>query len=177
MRVALGHLLALLHFFVEDGELGQQYGGLQGIQAAVHAHADVVIAPVLPVPGNLAHDLGQFVVAGKDGAAVAVAAQGFAGEEAGAGNGGQVAAFAALVRGAKALRGVFDHGDAVPGRYGVDGVVIGALAIQAHGDDGLGMRGDGGFDAGGVQVQRVGVHVHKHRLDAVPKQRVGGGHE
>lgn len=173
--VALGHLLAQGHFFVQHGELGQQDGGLQGVQPAVHAHADVVVAAVLAVAGDLAQHLGQFVVVGKDGAAVAIAAQGLAREEAGAGHGAQIAAFAALVGGAKTLGGVFNHRNAVLGGNGVDGVKVRALAVQADGNDGLGTRGDGRFQQGRVQVVGAGVNVHIHRLGAQQGHGFGGG--
>ena len=164
--VALGHLLAQGQFFVQYGQLGQQDGGLQGIQAAVHAHTDVVVAAVLAVAGNLAQHLGQFVVVGKDGAAVAVTAQGFAGEEAGAGNRCQVAAFAAFVGRAKALCCIFDDRDAVLGGNGVDGVVVGTLAVEADGDDGFGSGGDGGFQQCRVEVAGARVNVHVHGFGA-----------
>jgi hypothetical protein len=173
--VALGHLLAQGHFFVQHGQFGQQDGGLQGVQPAVHAHADVVVAAVLAVAGNLAQHLGQFVVVRKNRAAVAVAAQGLAREEAGAGHGAQVAAFAALVSGAKTLGGVFNHRNAVLGGNGVDGVKVRALAVQADGDDGLGTGGDGGFQQGRVQVVGAGINVHIHRLGAQQGHGFGGG--
>ncbi len=141
--VGVGHALTLGQFFVQHGQFGQQDGRLQGVQAAVHAHAHMVVAAVLAVAGNLAHDFGQFVVVRENRPAVAVAAQGFAGEEARTGNGRQVAAFAAFVGGPKALGGVFNDGDAVFGCDGVDGVKVGALAVQAHGHDGFCSRGDG----------------------------------
>lgn len=135
----------------------------------------MVVAAVLAVAGNLPHDFGQFVVVGEDGAAVAVATQGFAGEEAGARNGGQVAAFAAFVGGAKALRGVFDDGDAVFGGDGVDGVKIGALAVQADGHDGFGAWGDSGFEQGRVQVVGAGIDVHIHRFGTQQGHGLGRG--
>ena len=83
--VILGNLLAQGNFFFKNRQFGQQDGGLDRVQPAVHAHADVVVAPVLAVAGDLSDDFGQFVVAGKDGAAVAVAAKRLAGKETGAG--------------------------------------------------------------------------------------------
>lgn len=160
--VACGDAVAGGELVIEDLELGEQDGGLEGVQAAVHAHADVVVAPVLPVAGNLADDLGQFFVVGEDGATIAVAAQRLAGEEAGGADGGQVAALAALVGGAEALRTVFDDGQPVAGGNCVDGVVVGALPVEGYGDDGLGARGDGGLELCRIQVAgaRVDVYVH-----------------
>lgn len=173
--VALGHLLAQGQFFVEDSQLGQQDGCLQGVEPAVDAHVDMVVAAVLAVAGDLAHDFGQFVVVGKEGTAVAIATQGLAGEEAGAGDRRQIAAFAAFVGGAKALGGVFNHRNAVAGGNGVDGVIVGTLAIQADGDDGLGSRGDGGFEQGGVEVVAAWAHIYIHGFGAQQGHGFGGG--
>lgn len=148
---------------------------MQGVQAAVDAHADVMVAAVLAVAGDLPHDFGQFVVVRKDGPAVAVAAQGFAGEEAGACNRRQVAAFAAFVGCAKALGRVFNDGDAVFRGDGVDGVKVGALAVQAHGHDGFGSWGDGGFEPCRVQVVGAGVDVHIHGFGPQQGHGLGGG--
>jgi len=102
--VVVSYFLFGLDLFVKNIELGQQYGRLQSIQAAVHANPAVVIAPVLAVACDLPEDGRQFLVIGKDGAAVAaVAAQRFGGEEAGAADSGQVAGFLSLVGGAPKL--------------------------------------------------------------------------
>jgi len=170
-----GDLLAQLDLLGQDLELGQQDRGLQGVEAAVHAHADVVVAAVLAVAGDLADDLGELVVVGEDGAAVAIAAERLAGEEAGAGDGAEVARHAALVAGAEALRGVFDHRDAVLGSDGVDGVEVGALAVQAHRDDGLGLGRDGGFEQRRVEVVGARIDVDIHRLGTEYGDGLGGG--
>lgn len=173
--VRVGYALALVQFFVQHGQFGQQDGGLQGVQAAVHSHAHMVVTAVLTVAGDLAHDFGQLVVVGEDRPAVAVAAQGFAGEEAGACNRRQIAAFAAFVSCSKALGGVFNDGYAVLSRNGVDGVKVGALAVQAHGHDGFGSRGDGGFEQGRVNVVGARVDVHIHRLGPEQGHGLSGG--
>ena len=94
--IAAGDGLALGDLVVEAVEFGEDDGALQGVHAAADADAGVDVALALAVDADFAAGLGQGVVAGEDGAAVAVAAQGFAGEEAGAAEGGQVAALAAL---------------------------------------------------------------------------------
>lgn len=170
-----GDLLAELDLLGQDLELGQQDGGLQGVEAAIHAHADVVVAAVLAVAGDLADDLGEPVVVGEDRPAVAVAAERLAGEEAGAGDGAEVARHTALVAGAEALCGVFDDRDAVPGGDGVDGVEVGALAVQAHRDDGLRLGRDGGFEQRRVEVVGARVDVDVHRLGAEHGDGFGGG--
>ena len=161
--IVAGHPLTQRYFFFKNRQLGQQDGGLQGVQPAVDAHTNVVVAPVLTVPGDLAHDFGQFVVIGEEGAAIAIAAQGLAGEEAGAGNGAEAAAFTSFVAGAKTLRGVFNHRDSVLGGNGVDGIEVGALAVQADGDDGFCAWRNHCFEQIRVQVVSAGVNVHIHR--------------
>lgn len=123
-----------------------------------------MITPVLTVTGDLPHDFGQFVDVGKDGTAVAVAAQGFAGEEAGACNRGQVAAFATFVRGTKALGRVFNDGNAVLGSNGVDGVKVCTLTVQTDRDDGFRAGCDGRFEQAWVQVVGARVNIDIDRL-------------
>jgi hypothetical protein len=81
--IGVGHALALNQFVVQHGQFGQQDGRLQCVQAAVHAHAHMVVAAVLAMARNLAHDFGQFVVVRENCPTIAVTAQRFAGEEAG----------------------------------------------------------------------------------------------
>ncbi len=173
--VAGGDLLALLYFLVEYSQFGQQNGRLQGVQATVDAYADVMIATILAVAGDLAHHGGQLIVVGEDGSAVAVAAQGFAGEETGASNGCEVAAFAAFVRGAKALRSVFNDRDAMLSGNGIDGVVVGTLAVQTDGDDGLGTRSDRSFEQRGIKVVGTWIHIHIYGLGSQNGHCFGGG--
>jgi hypothetical protein len=61
------------------------------------------------------------------------------------------------------------------GRDGVDGVKVGALAVQAHGHDGAGSRGDGSFKQSRVQVVGAGVNVHIHRLGPEQSHGLSGG--
>src|SRR5699024_4261146 len=88
--VAGGDLVALFQLVFKDAQLGQQDSGLEGVQAAIQADASVVIAAILAVVSNAPDLFGQFVVAGEHGAAIAVAAQGFAGEERGGGDVAQI---------------------------------------------------------------------------------------
>jgi hypothetical protein len=52
----------------------QQDGSLQGIKAAVHADAHMMVAAVLAVAGDLPHNFGKFVVVRENRPTVAVAA-------------------------------------------------------------------------------------------------------
>lgn len=101
--------MALLHFPLKAFELGQDDGALQGVHAAAHAKSGVYVALTLAVHADLAHSLRQGVIIREDGTAIAVATQRFAGEEAGATDGAEVAALAAFVGGAKALGSVLYH--------------------------------------------------------------------
>ena len=125
---------------------------------------------------DLAAGLGQGVIAGKNRAPVAIAAQRFAGKETGAAKGAQVATFAAPVLRAQTLRGVFNHGQmAVPGGNRVDGIHVGALAIQAHRHDGAGARRNGRLDACSVDQARIRLDIHKHRTPPQQNNHLGRG--
>ena len=72
--IHLRYFLAQLHFFFQNRQLGQQNGGLQSIQAAVYADADMVVAAVLAVARGLADNRGQLLIVGENRASVAIAA-------------------------------------------------------------------------------------------------------
>ena len=170
--------MTLLHFPFKALKFGQNDGALQGVHAAAHAHAGVHVALALAMYANFAHGLGQGIVVGEDGAAVAVATQWLTGEEAGTPDGAEVAALAAFVGGAEALGCVFNNGQvAVFGCNGVDGIHIGGLAVQTHRHDGFGTGGDGRFNQVGIDVAGVGLHVHEHGLGAQEHDHLGRGHK
>lgn len=176
--VALAEVDAPGDFVVEARELGEEHGALQCVHAAADTDAGVDVALALAVNADFAAGLGELVVAGENGAAVAVAAERFAGEEAGAAKSAEVATFVAMVGGAEALGGVFDDRDvAMAGGDGVDGVHVGGLAVEADREDGLGAVGDLGFDEGGVDVAGVGFDVDEDRLGAEQDDDFGGGDE
>ena len=57
-----------------------------------------------------------------------------------------------MVGGSKGLGGVFDDGEVVLGRDGVDGGHVGCLTVNADGHDGFGIRRDSRFDLSSVHV-------------------------
>jgi hypothetical protein len=59
--------------------------------------------------------------------------------------------------------GILEHEQAVPAGDGHDGVHVGRLAGEVHGDDGARPRCDRGLDGAGVDVERLQVDVHEHR--------------
>ena len=130
LTVGLGNFLAGGKFFVQNGQFGQEDGGLQRVQAAVDPNAHMVVTTVLTMASNLAHHFGQFVVVGKDGATIAVAAQWFTRKKTGTANGAEVAAFSTFISSTKALGSILNHRQvAVFGRDDVDSVHVGGLAI------------------------------------------------
>ncbi len=74
--------------------------------------------------------LGKLVIVGEDRAAIAIAAERLGREEAGRGGKPEGAELAALVAGAKALRGIIEHEQSLGLRDRADGVVVGALPEQ-----------------------------------------------
>ncbi len=72
---------------------------------------------------------------------------------------------------------VFDHRQAVLFGDGVDGVHVGALAVQADRHDGLGLGTDGVFDQIRIEVVGARVDVDEHRCGAEQGDRLGGGDE
>src|SRR5690606_13508731 len=109
LRVARAELVAALQLPVEAFQLGQQHRRLQGVEPAADADPRVAVARALAVHADLARRLRQRIVVGEEGAAVAVAAQRLAREEAGRTPGAQAAAAPSPVAGAETLRAVFDH--------------------------------------------------------------------
>jgi len=82
-----------------------------------------------------------------------------------------------LVLHAKCVGGVVDYPQVVVVGNFLDGLHVARVTVAMHWHDGCGVRGDGSFNSGWVEVQSVGVHIHKHGFDAVPEQRMGCGHE
>src|SRR5207237_9611534 len=109
-RVALRHTVAGRDLVLENLQFLDQDRRLHGIEASGQAKAHIVVfVGALAVNADAAQRLGKFVVFGKDGAAVAAAAERLGGEEAGRGRKSQRADPAALVARAKTLRGVIEH--------------------------------------------------------------------
>jgi hypothetical protein len=79
---------------------------------------------------NLAHRRGQPLVVREDRPAVAIATERLRRKEAGAADGGKVAALAPAIGRTEALRGVFDHRKPVSRRDRIDLVHVGGLPVQ-----------------------------------------------
>ncbi|MCY1415478.1 hypothetical protein D9M71_309620 [compost metagenome] len=90
----------------------------------------MVIATILAMASDLTQHLGQFVVICEDRATITIATQRLAGEETGAGDGGQVAGTLAFISCAEALCCILDHRNTVFGSYGINGIKVRTLTIQ-----------------------------------------------
>lgn len=75
------------------------------------------------------------------------------------------------------MRGVVDDLEAVLVGYLLYPPGVARLAVAVHRHDSRGPGGDGRLDAVGVDAAVRRVDVHEDGLDAVPPERVGGGHE
>src|SRR5690606_25026190 len=134
-EVSLALPPALADLPVEPPELAEHDCTLQRVHSAADADRRMVIAALLAVDADLAHLLGQRVVAREERATVAVATERLAREEAGAADRRQVAALAPLVFGPEALRSILDHRQSVPVGDPVDLVHVRGLAIQGNRHD------------------------------------------
>ena len=129
---------------------------------------------------DAAQRLGKFVIIGKDGAAIAEAAERLCREEAGRGRKSQRADPAALVARAKTLRGVIEHEQALGLRDLGDRIMVGALAEQVDGDHGPGLqaallrRRDATPERGGIHVVGCFVDIDEHRRRAGQRHGFAG---
>ena len=84
---------------------------------------------------------------------------------------------AAFIAGGEGVGGVFDDGKAMPGGDGGDGVQLGRQTGDVHGDDGPGAWGDGGLDAGGIEIQIAAIYVHQDGPGVEVAHDLGRGRE
>ena len=84
---------------------------------------------------------------------------------------------AAFVAGGEGVGGVFDDGKAMPGGDGGDGVQLGRQTGDVHGDDGPGAWGDGGLDAGGIEIQIAAIYIHQDGPGVEVADDLGRGRE
>ena len=78
---------------------------------------------------------------------------------------------------AEGMGGIVDDFEAVFIGNGLNTLGIAGGAIDMHGHDGGGARGDGRLYLVGVEVARDGVDIHEDGFDTIPPDGVGGGHE
>src|SRR5690606_9333651 len=120
----------------KDGELLEQDRGLQRIEPPVDADPDVVVLVAsLAMYPERPQQCGELPIVGKDGATVAVAAEGLGREKRRRRDLGQGAYLAAVPPGPEALRRVVHDPEAERGCGAADRLVIRRLAEQIDGDD------------------------------------------
>ena len=86
--------------------------------------------------------------------------------------------FMAIInRCSKGVGGVVDDGDVVFLGEAVEAIDVAAVAIDMHGDDGFGARGDEFLDFIRVEAEGFGIDVRKDRGRADALKGVGGGDE
>ena len=73
------------------------------------------------------------------------------------------------------MGGIFDEGQVVPVGNSGDGVEVGGETGNVYRDDGFGARGDGRFDEGRVNIERVRLNIHKNRAGIKIADHLGGG--
>jgi hypothetical protein len=173
----LGQIGAVLAGDAGDPELGEEHRGLQGVQTAVDAELDVVVAPLLPVVAQPAQPRGERIVVGEAGPAVAVTAERLGRKEARTGESGQRTGAAPTLSRTETLRRVLDDGQPMAGGDGVDRGEIGALAEQAHRQDRARRGTDRGLEQRRIEIVGVRIDVDEDRPCAEQRDRLAGGDE
>ena len=111
---------------------------------------------------NHGHSLCQGIIIREQGTSIPKTSKGFGRKKAGTPNQRGRATASTLLGGSKALSGILDDGQAMPGGNSIDCRKVGHLPKQAHGQDSLGMLGDGRLQERWIHVVGGGVDVHKH---------------
>ena len=165
-------------------ELHPEDGALDLIHPAVETFHLMIVLLRPAVVSQHANPAGDFRVVGHNGTAVAVSAQVLAGIEAEAGHLSEVARSPAFVFSAVGLGGVFDHPEPVLLRDLVDGVHVGRLSEEMHGNHSFGLRCDLPFEVGYVDVIGVRINVGEYNLPTCRghglrrgDKRIGGDHD
>ena len=146
--IALGIGLSLGAPPLEMRKLDVQHGGLQRVQAAVHADVLVVVARLHSMSAQQAELFGQLLVLGGQHATVADPSQIFGRIEAETADVAQRSGPMAFEFGTDRLRGIFDQQQMMAPGDRCDRGHVGTLTEQVDRNDGLGARGDACFRIG-----------------------------
>ena len=175
----------------ESLELYFQNGGLQSVQARVHADAHIVVLEhALAVHPVGICQCGPFVVVGKHRSAIAVTAQRLGGEKRSGGDVAETACTLVAYHAAEPLRTILKDEKPVGIGYLTDSGIVGGKAEQIDGNDDLGCQpaflyGTGylPFQIRGVHIERIAIHIHKNgrgsfqRDDLCRREESEVGHE
>ena len=126
--------------------------------------------------------MGQFIIIGEDGAAVAIAAQVLGREE---GGGADISHGTGLFHRAIAegkirpyrLAGILDDIEAMFFCYCHDGFHVGALPEEVHGNNGFRLWCDGFFQCLDVNVKGARFHIHQDRGEFQQGYHLHRGHK
>src|SRR2546429_7619556 len=121
--------------------------------------------------------LGNLAVIGDHDAAIAVSSQIFPGVKTKSRGVSQRSNPLALVARAMSLAGVFDHHQPVLVGKLSDGIHVGGVPVQMHGNNGFGAARDGSLDRLYVQRVRVWIDVHQYRCGPGMRYAERGGDE
>ena len=122
---------------IQAGELDRKETRLQGIEAAVGSFCFVNVFVGLAVVTQQFDPAGNSIIVGRDGTRLATGAQVFSGIKTECGGNAERACGTALVGSAVGLGGVLYNDHSIPLCDFVDGVHIGALAIEMYRHDGI----------------------------------------
>ena len=132
---------------------------------------------LLPVVPQHFEALGNLAVIGDHDAAIAVSSQIFPGVKTKSRGVSQRSNPLALVARAMSLAGVFDHHQPVLVGKLSDGIHVGGVPVQMHGNNGFGAARDGSLDRLYVQRVRVWIDVHQYRCGPGMRYAERGGDE
>ena len=160
-------------FLVIAGPFSKNHGGLYCVEAAIHTDEIMEVTIDAAMRANRLHANGEIVIAREKRTPVAVAPKRLGGIKTRAGNRRHSATSASVLRRAKTLRGILNHGQVVFCGNGIDGVIIRHLAEKTHRHERLGGRRDRCLDLVHRNVEIKRINIHKDRLR--PNERNGFG--
>jgi len=169
------HALPSGNPLVEMAQLDPQDGRLQLVQALLVAYDLVQVLRVLAHVAQHFDAVVEAGVAGRDCAAVAVAAHHLGGVEAEAGDVAERSGRAAFVQGAVRMRGVFDHPQPVGASQLEQRVHVDGLAVEVDGKQRPGAWRDAFRNARDVHVEGDGIDINEDGCRAAVGDGKDGG--
>ena len=127
------------------------------------------------VHANRSENSRKFIIIGKYGAAITIAAERFCRKEAGATDITQITATTIFVRRAETLCRIFNDGDFVGFTDGIDFIHVGGLTIQRYRHDRFGAWSNGRLNFRSIDVVRFEVDVDENRFGTNQQESFSGG--